>query len=209
MEKRSKIETILKKYLPEGTDNYVVSLFSQYPVLFKIVRPRKTKYGDFRIAPNESLPQITVNGNLNRFAFLVTTIHEFSHLKTWMEYGNKVKPHGEEWKRNFIDLMLPVIKMNSLPKDVEQALLNSFSNMKASSCTDIQLQRALKKYDDWSSGEILLEKLPKYATFALDKKVFRKEDLRRTRYLCTELNTGKKYLIYKLATVEQIQYEQE
>ncbi len=207
MEKRTKIATILKKYLPEGTDNYVVSLFSDYPVSFKIVRPRKSRHGDFRISSGQLKPQITVNGDLNPFAFLVTTVHEFAHLKTWLEHKNSVKPHGEEWKRNFIRLMHPVIEMNILPKDLEQALLNSFSNMKASSCTDIQLQRVLKKYDDFSSQEILLEKLPKYATFVLDKKVFRKEDLRRTRYLCTELDTGKKYLIYKLATVEQIQNE--
>ena len=53
-------------------------------------------------------------------------------------------------------------------------------------------------------AEILLEKLPKYATFALDTKVFTKGELRRTRFLCTEVDTGKQYLIYKLATVEHI-----
>lgn len=203
----TKIAAILRRYLPEGADNYIVSLFSSYPVSFKIVKPRKTKYGDFRISANQERPQITINGDLNPFAFLVTTVHEFAHLKTWMEYKNKVKPHGEEWKRNFIELMHPVIKMGILPKDVEQALLNSFMNMKASSCTDIQLQRVLKKYDVFSSKEILLEKLPKYATFALDTTVFKKGELRRTRFLCTEVNTGKQYLIYKLATVEQIQNE--
>lgn len=207
MKKVTKIATVLNKYLPEDTVNYVVTLFVDYPVSFKIVRPRKTKQGDFRAPVDGGQPQITINGNLNSFAFLVTTVHEFAHLKTWLEYKNKVKPHGEEWKRNFIQLMHPLIKMGILPKDIEQALLNSFMNMKASSCTDIQLQRILKKYDVFASREILLEKLPKYATFVLDAKVFEKGELRRTRFLCTEINTGKQYLIYKLATVEQVKNE--
>lgn len=208
MKKVTKIAVVLEKYLPEGTIDYVVTLFSTYPVSFRIVKPRKTKQGDFRVTYNGERPQITVNGDLNPYAFLITTVHEFAHLKTWMEYKNRVKPHGTEWKNNFITLMHPLIKMDVLPREIEQGLLNSFMNMKASSCTDIQLQRILKKYDVFSSHEILLEKLPKYATFALDTKVFEKGDLRRTRFLCKEVNTGKQYLIYKLATVEQIHNEQ-
>lgn len=208
MVKSAKIATILQKYLPERTVDYVVALFSEYPVAFKIVKPRKTKQGDFRVERNGIKPQITVNGDLNPYSFLITTVHEFAHLKTWIEYKNGVKPHGEEWKRNFIQLMYPLIQMNVLPKEIEQGLLNSFTNMKASSCTDIQLQRILKRYDVFSSDEVLLEKLPKYATFVLNEKVFEKGELRRTRFLCQEVKTGKQYLIYKLATVEYIQNEQ-
>lgn len=191
------------KYLPEGTENYIVSLFEKFPVSFKIVKPRKSKLGDFRVGNRHEKPQITINGNLNKYSFLITTVHEFAHLKTWIEYKNSVNPHGQEWKRNFITLMFPLVEMNLLPKDIEQGLLTSFTNMKASSCTDIQLQRILKNYDDYSGNEIILEKLPKYATFVLDAKVFEKGELRRTRFLCTEKKTGKQYLIYKLATVEQ------
>lgn len=208
MKKVTKIAVVLEKYLPEGTIDYIVTLFSDYPVSFRIVKPRKTKQGDFRVSYNDERPQITVNGDLNPYAFLITTVHEFAHLKTWMEYKNRAKPHGTEWKNNFITLMHPLIKMDVLPREIEQALLNSFMNMKASSCTDIQLQRILKKYDVFSSHEILLEKLPKYATFALGEKVFEKGELRRTRFLCKEVNTGKQYLIYKLATVEQVQNEE-
>jgi SprT protein len=207
LKKETKIAVVLEKYLPEGTVDYVVTLFLEYPVSFRIVKPRKTKLGDFRAPFRNERSQITVNGNLNSYAFLITTVHEFAHLKTWNEYKNKVKPHGQEWKNNFITLMHPLIKMDVLPREIEQALLNSFMNMKASSCTDIQLQRILKKYDVFSSREIILEKLPKYATFALDTKVFEKGELRRTRFLCKEVNTGKQYLIYKLATVEQLQNE--
>lgn len=207
MEKVAKIKKVLCKYLPQETEDYVTSLFIDYAVHFKIVRPRKTKYGDFRILAHDKIPQITVNGDLNPYSFLVTTIHEFAHLKTWLEYKNRAKPHGEEWKKNFIYLMLPIIEKRILPKDVEQALLNSFTNMKASSCTDIQLNRTLKKYDQYSINEVHLEKLPKYANFTLGIRIFKKGELRRTRYLCTDVTTGKQYLIHKLATVELIENE--
>lgn len=209
MDKEREIFKVLSKYLPEGTVEYVGSLFSTYPVVFKIVRPRKSKLGDFRSPYQGQKPQITINGNLNEFSFLITTIHEFAHLKTWMEYENMVKAHGNEWKRNFIELMHPIVKMGILPRDIEQGLLNSFSNMKASSCTDIQLQRVLKKYDVFEDDEILLEKLPKYSKFILNSRVYFKGDLRRTRFLCKEELTGKQYLIYKLAVVQQFQKNEE
>jgi len=208
MDKTTKIKKVLTKYVPNETEDYLVSLFALYPVSFKIVAPRKTKLGDFRIISSTSIPQITVNGDLNEFAFLVTTIHEFAHLKTWMEHKNRVKPHGTEWKKNFIQLMLPIIELKILPKDVEIALINSFANMKASSCSDIQLNRTLKKYDKFAESEVTLEKLPKYANFTLGVRAYKKGELRRTRYLCTDLHSGKQYLIHKLATVEKIENEQ-
>ncbi len=206
METTAKIKTILKKYLPEGTEDYIVSLFVSFSVSFKIVKPRSTKLGDFRVNGLEQ-PQITVNGDLNPYSFLVTTVHEFAHLKTWIEHGRSVKPHGNEWKKNFIELMYPVIQKNCLPKDIEQALLNSFMNVKASSCSDVQLNRVLKKYDVNETNGILLEQLPKNTIFVLNNKAFKKGELRRTRYMCTELTSGKQYLVYKLATVERIENE--
>lgn len=208
MKKVAQISSVLNKYIPIETVAYVAELFCDYPVNFKIVQPRKTKLGDFKASTSsDRLPQITINGDLNKYAFLITTIHEFAHLKTWIEHKRGVKPHGVEWKNNFILLMHPLILLNVLPKNIEVALLNSFTNVKASSCSDIQLNRVLMSYDEHADNQIILEKLPKYSTFAIGSKTFKKGELRRTRYMCAELNTGKKYLIYKLAKVEVINYE--
>jgi len=179
--------------------------FSSYKVKFKIVKPRSTKLGDFRVRTKGEIPEITVNGNLNPYSFLITTVHEFAHLKTYLEHSFKVAPHGSEWKQNFVSLMYPFVELNTLPKDIEAALLKSFVNVKASSCTDIHLQRVLKNYDSIESHEIILERISKNSTFVLQNKVFRKGILRRTRFLCEELTTGKKYLINALATVIPIE----
>jgi len=196
-ETQTKIITILKKYLPLGTIDYFIDLFDRYPVLFVVVPPRSTKSGDFSV--KDSVPKITINNDLNPYAFLVTLIHEFAHLKTWREHGVKIKPHGTEWKNNFIELMQPILQLNSLPEDIQQAIRYSFYNVRASSCTDIQLNRTLHKYDVIDA--VPIEQLPDKAIFILQKKTFRKEVFRRTRYLCTELPTGKKYLIHQLANV--------
>lgn len=198
-------EITLARYLPDGSVPYVVHLLKTYPVRFRIVRPRKSKLGDFRVREGEDLPEITVNGDLNPYSFLITTVHEFAHLKTWMEYRFSAAPHGKEWKHNFVELMLPVLQEKRVPKDIEDALMRSFTNVKASSCTDQRLHRVLRRYDSLSPQEILLEQLSKNSTFALRDKLFAKGELRRTRYLCKELATGKMYLVNALATVKLVE----
>jgi predicted SprT family Zn-dependent metalloprotease len=78
---------------------------------------------------------ITVNGDLNPYSFLITTLHEFAHLHTYLKYGTRVAPHGEEWKNCYRKLLLPIIDSKKLPNDIEKVLMNSLISTKASSCT--------------------------------------------------------------------------
>lgn len=201
--KKSKKET-LQKFLPDGTVDAILLYFSTYKVKFKIVKPRKTKLGDFRVSANGGTPEITVNGDLNKYSFLITTVHEFAHLKTFLEHRFNIQPHGKEWKRNFVELMVPILDLKVLPADIENALIKSFTNVKASSCTDTNLYRVLRKYDDLHPDEILLEQISKNSTFVLHNKSYKKGPLRRTRFLCEELESGKSYLINALATIKPI-----
>ena len=152
LRKKSTVMEGFKKFLPAGFEEIVVDLFLASPVRFKIVPPRKTKLGDFSIGHGMEKPQITINGDLNPYSFLITTLHEFAHLHTYQQYGNRVNPHGEEWKANFRKLLIPIIDSGKLPKDIEISLVNSLVSMKASSCTDIKLSRVLKNYDARKEG---------------------------------------------------------
>ena len=58
----------------------------------------------------------------------------------------------------------------------------------------------LRKFDAQKKG-VPLEQIDPGAQFELNKKSFKKGKLRRTRYLCSELHTGKAYLIHALAEV--------
>ncbi len=205
IKRREQVKLAFSKYLPSPFVDDVVALFLQNTVRFKIVKGRKTKLGDFRAGLKGEKHQITINGDLNPYAFLITTLHEFAHLTTFENYGRKVAPHGQEWKNNFRTLLLPIINSKNLPEDIEEALVNSLVNTKASSCTDHQLSRVLHRYDNPKEGIELLERLPNNAAFALNGKQFIKGPLRRKRYICQEINSNRSFLVNALAQVELIQ----
>jgi SprT protein len=200
-ELKEKIAKQLEKYLPEGFALLVASLFLPTPVKFKIVNPRNTKLGDYRPAHNGLPHRITINGNLNPYSFLITTIHEFAHLQAHLRYGRTIQPHGTEWKKTYREMLIPFIETKKLPQDIENALINSLVNTKASSCSDLGLSRVLKNYDKKLDDYLLLEEIPLNSKFSLQGKIFIKGPLRRKRYICEEIRTKKKYLIYAIAEV--------
>lgn len=192
---------VFGKYVPEPFVEVVVELLIRSNVQFKIVKNRASKLGDFRPYNPRGKPQITVNGNLNPYAFLITTLHEFAHWKTFEEFGRSVAPHGSEWKAAFSKYLEKIIKHPELPDSLKIALNKSLKNPKASSCSDLSLNRVLASYDKKNGSEIILENLPKNATFALGNRLFIKGNKRRTRIECKELSTGKTYLVHILAKV--------
>ena len=201
-EKYEAYHKVLAKYIPEAFVSIVSELLVTHKVRFKIVPPRSTKLGDFRPGNQFRLPQITINGNLNPYAFLITTLHEFAHHITFEKYASKVLPHGAEWKHEFKVLLQPVIYHPEFPINVRVALEKSLHNLKASSCSDIHLSRELAKFDQDAETFQLLESLPIGTQFLLQNKVFYKGELRRKRFLCTEIQTKRNYLVSGIAKVK-------
>jgi hypothetical protein len=97
-----------------------------------------------------------------------------------------------------------VIDEKTLPKDIQNALVQSLISTKASSCSDHQLSRVLKAYDERKENMALLEELPNNTTFALNGKHFVKGPLRRKRFLCEEIHSKRKYLVNALAEVKPV-----
>lgn len=200
MTKREKYIKVFNKYVPEVFSPMLADLLYGSNVSFKVVKARTSKLGDFRTGVAIKQPIITINSDLNEYAFLITSLHEFAHYHTFKKFGNKVLPHGKEWKDAFRLLLLPVINSGFLPKDIETALVSSLINTKASSCSDINLSRTLHRYNKPSIG-FRLEEIPKNTTFALNNRQFIKLTKRRTRYECKELSSGKIYLVHAMAMV--------
>ena len=204
---KENITKALNRYIPARYTPYVVELMFSENIAFRISKPRKTKAGDYRPPFRGEPHRISINGDLNPYAFLITTIHEFAHMTTYVKFGGKVQPHGTEWKNEFKRLLIPVLEKKELPEAIEKALVKSLHNLKASSCTDIDLMRALREFNEVNDDMELLENIGNNMHFRLGKMTFQRGILRRRKYLCTEVNTGKKYLVNRLAEVEPLKNE--
>lgn len=193
----------LSAYIPAEAAPVIAHWIDIYQARLKITRRRSTKLGDYRPPHNGHPHRISVNHDLNPYAFLVTLVHEFAHLVTWNHHGGKAKSHGKEWKSFFRQMMQPFFEAGIFPEDIHAALDRYLENPAAASCTDLELLRTLKKYDPGhADGHITVEQLPEGALFILKgSRVFRKGPRLRKRYRCTELKTGRIYLFNPLAEV--------
>ena len=192
----------LRPFLPSGSEYYVATYLIDKVVHFTISKARKTKLGDYR-QPWEGKPhRISVNGDLNQYAFLVTTVHEMAHLATFEKYGNKVKAHGVEWKSEFVELFQPLIQKEILPTDVTLAVNNYLKNARAASCSDERLYRVLRRYD--KNKRLLVEHLEMGAIFELKGKTFVLGKKLRKRYECKDVNTNKTYRVLGLAEIDKL-----
>ncbi len=192
---------LLAQYMPIPAAPIISKWIDYFQCEFKISKNRATKLGDYRHPFKGNGHKISVNNDLNQYAFLVTTVHEFAHLLTWNDHKNKVKPHGNEWKHNFKRMMKPFFELDVFPPEIHQTITNYLNNPAASSCTDLTLARALKKYDS-DTATTRVEELPINTVFKLkDGRAFKKGERIRKRYRCVCLDNGNVYLFNPLAEV--------
>jgi len=200
---------VLEPYLPAEAAAIIIRWIDYFNCEFKISRSRNTKFGDYRPPHSGKGHRISVNFNLNPYAFLITSVHEFAHLHTWNEHKDKVKPHGAEWKQNFKKMMQPFIEKGVFPADVQHAISKYLCNPAASSCSDLNLYRSLRNYDQQNDSISTVEKIPFDATFKIkDGRIFTKKEKLRKRYKCIEVNSKRVYLFSPVAEVELIGEEQ-
>ena len=132
----------------------------------------------------------------------MTLLHELAHLYTYEQYKGKVAPHGAEWKAIFSNILKDYLAKQIFPNDIAAAISQSIKNPGASTCADIPLQRALKKYDEKLEGMLMIEELALGQSFILaDGRIFERGLKQRTRYKCKEVKTNKVYLFNKIYEV--------
>jgi len=196
---------VLRKYIPEPTVPQIAAWIIELDFKLKITKERQSKLGDYT-PPHAGLNHtITINHNLNPYAFFITLVHEIAHLTTFQKYRNTVAPHGEEWKREYKVLMQPFLSPDIFPIDVLYALRRYLQNPAAASCSDLTLLRTLKLYDepDETNRLVLLEHLPPKTHFLYNgSRVFEKGEKLRKRYRCKEISSGAVYLFSPMAEVE-------
>jgi len=205
MTARTDTLSLLQKRLKPKAFGIIQSWIQQFEVEVICSKPRTTKLGDYRSPTKSHGHRITINSNLNPYAFIITLVHEMAHLKTWNKFKRLAKPHGAEWKNEFQNLMLEFSPLNMFPADVESALAKYLANPKASSCSDYHLSKTLMLFDEVDSALCTVEAIPERTLFKTSSgRIFRKENKLRKRYNCLDINTNKRYLFNPLVLVAQI-----
>lgn len=191
----------LARYIPDHAVKPVFDLIVSNQVHLKIVNERQTRHGDYRKGVNGK-HEITVNASLNKYRFLITLIHEISHLVAFEKFGKNIKPHGAEWKYSFQRLMIPYIRPEIFPNQLLPLLARHFKNPSASSDTDATLSLALKQFDQQNDKNYVFE-IPYGSVFRISNgKIFKKIAVRTKRFECLEISSGKLYLFNPNAEVE-------
>jgi predicted SprT family Zn-dependent metalloprotease len=195
----------LSRYLPAGTEALVMHYLEHYRVHLTITKKRQTLLGDYRHPVPGRSHRISVNGNLNPYAFLITLLHELAHLITFEQFGPRVSAHGAQWKKCYGVLLAELLSQVALPAELQVELKRSLKNPAASSCAEESLMRVLKKYDTPKAGSFLLEQLQQGESFKIaDGRVFVKGEKLRKRYKCLEQRSGALFLFSPIYEVERL-----
>lgn len=195
----------LKQFLPEGTFDMVSAYLHTHRIHLTVKRERSSVLGDYRNAVHGKNHRISVNGNLNPYAFLYTLIHEIAHLLVFDHYGHRVASHGREWKAQFSLLLKEFLGEDVFPPDIRSAIAKSLDNPAASSCAEDHLLRVFRKYDKAGKDLVFVEEVEQDGLFSLkDGRVFRRGPKIRKRFKCLELSTGREYLFSPVYEVKKI-----
>lgn len=191
----------LSSYLPQHSFEKVAPYLVQYKVHLIVTKERKTVLGSYKHAYKHKNHCITVNGNLNKYSFLLTLLHELAHLLTFVQYGSKVQSHGKEWKGIYAGLLKDFLAENIFPEDIVTAVKTSLHNIGASACAEDGLMRVLRKYDPNNEDTALLETLPDGHFFIFNQQVYQKIKKRVKRFECIHVQSKKKYLFSPICEV--------
>ncbi len=195
----------LEKYIPRGAYEQVTRYLNRYKVHLTITPERSSVLGNYQGAFKGKNHRITVNGNLNKYSFLITLLHELGHLVTYDKYGVRIQAHGVEWKYEYGRLLTVFISQKIFPKIIEAELISTLEDPSASSCTEISLLRVLRKFDPPKPGYFLLEELPEKSFFKTSNgALFRKILQKRTRILCSMVGTSRQYLFSPVTEVQLV-----
>jgi len=194
----------LGKYIPLAATSYVSEFVIEHRVHLHIKSARTTRLGDYRPPQQGNPHRISVNNDLNPYAFLITLTHEMSHLLAWIRYKNSIKPHGIEWKAIYTSEMLRWLQLEIFPEHLAAAVVQHLDNPRASTCADPELYRVLRTFDRTPAGTVLNELAPGEWFTIKGGRVFQKGNLRRTRYICMELHSQRYYAISGETVVESL-----
>ena len=202
MDEHKEIVEQLLAFIPASACDKMAQAIIDCNVKLTITKKRKTKLGDYR-APFKDIKyhRISVNGDLNPEMFLLVLIHEMAHLEVHVSHGRKAKAHGEEWKQAYREWYEAY--RNDFSRHAQQIIDKHFKNLKATTCNDPELTRELM-YKDHDEEVTLLNDLQSGEFFETQGRAFKVLNKRRTRFLCEEIASKKRFLVSGSAQVVRL-----
>lgn len=191
----------LDRFIPEGSSVVLYPLLDEYPLQLKIVNGRRSKLGDYRFpTPQSDRHRITVNGDLDPHQFLITLLHELAHMQAFHKHGRKIKPHGDEWKRCYKQLLIPF--ENYFPGDKHKLIRSHIEKPTATTnLEDIEMLNRKKLTD----GAAVVKELVPGTVFRTERgqemEMIKKL---RTHYLCRDKKNDKMYRVHAMLVVQPI-----
>ncbi len=149
---------------------------------------------------------ISVNGDLNPQAFLVTYLHEVAHLLVHISNKKRVLPHGKEWQTHFREVMKPMLAANIFEEKIAKKLWEHLQSAKATSCSDPDLHKLLMKHEEAPESDgIAVSELDQGQVFVYDARTFKVLKRLRTRIECIEVNRSAIYRFSPLTKVRLLE----
>lgn len=189
----------LGQYIPSSSVDAVFDFMNRNCVRLHITRKRATKLGDYRWPqPRHNFHEISVNGDMNPYKFLIVLLHEMAHLNTHLLYKTHVQPHGHEWQEEYRKLLVAYI--GNFPDDVAEVLRRYTARIPLSNTIERELDALLRHYDaDYRpEAELTLDQLAPGTRFRLvarPQHIYLAQEKRRTRWICLNLDDSRQYLV--------------
>lgn len=189
----------LNAYLPLGAFYVLLPLLSE-EVAIRVVPARKTLLGSYCYHFKHKSHIITINKDLNCYAFLVTLLHEWAHYETFKRCGNRARAHGPEWQAGFKALLRLFSGRDIFPEALERYFSAPDFKVCATTCADRRLYELLRFYDKSPQG-VRIEEIAVGSFFELDGRRFKLIEKLRKRYKAQELSTRRYYLLAPFCSV--------
>lgn len=192
-------------YLGEEASVFIDNQTKTLKFHLKVTKVRTTKFGDYCPPRNNKKQRITINGNLDKYSFLITLLHELAHLQINEINGNLIKPHGKEWKNKFTQLLVMAINQSLFPPIISQTI-NKYYISKQSFTHSSRIHILNNIYKTLEKTiPVRLETIPLNSIVVLENGMtVTKIEQKRTRCICKDHSNKKLYSIHKSVEVVKI-----
>ncbi|MCR4659522.1 MAG: SprT-like domain-containing protein [Bacteroidales bacterium] len=205
MPTRAEAEAVLSRWLPQGAVAPVCAWLVEHNASLRIARHRTSKLGDYRPPQGaQSGHAISVAGDLGKGMFLWVLLHEMAHLENRARHPRSA-PHGREWQAEYAALI--VTYLDCFDAGVRPLMEACASRLPLKRSLTAEIERRLRETDG-GTPLLTVADLEPGTLFRLKARgadIYRADERRRTRWLCTHMASGRRYLVNGAAEVEKVE----